>query len=208
MQALTSKDPELRRIAFSSVRSLGERGHALFEQALAKDPDADARRELLVEVAQATSDDGAVGRERGRRCSRAPMRRRRNATRRRAQLKSALDADPTAAATALATLDRQRARADRVAHVRDRGAARPRSAAEGRRGSSTPRMRRSTRSRRACASPRCRCMPRSIPSAPAAISRRCSTTRSSTSRCASPPRSRGARSAPSITAPPRRRSTT
>jgi hypothetical protein len=39
VKALTSQDPELRRIAFTSVRSLGDRGKTLFQAALAKQPD-------------------------------------------------------------------------------------------------------------------------------------------------------------------------
>jgi hypothetical protein len=103
LQALTSKDPELRRIAFSSVRNLPDGGHALFQQALAKDPDADTRRELLVEVAQATSDEApsaaSAASVLASADSSAPQR-----DKAKAQLKNALDADPTAAATALATL--------------------------------------------------------------------------------------------------------
>ena len=57
VQALISSDPELRRIAFSAVRSLGDRGRALFAAALEKDPDPAAKRELLVEVSAASSDD-------------------------------------------------------------------------------------------------------------------------------------------------------
>jgi len=57
VQSLTSQDAELRRIAFSAVRALGDRGRALFQSALAHDPDASARRELLVEVAVAASSD-------------------------------------------------------------------------------------------------------------------------------------------------------
>ena len=58
-QALTSSDPELRRIAFSSVRSLGERGRALFTKAIEAGPDADIRRELMVEVSSAAAtEDG------------------------------------------------------------------------------------------------------------------------------------------------------
>jgi HEAT repeat protein len=56
-QALISNDPELRRIAFGSVRNLGTKGHVLFEAALAKNPDTAARRELLVELSVAASDD-------------------------------------------------------------------------------------------------------------------------------------------------------
>ena len=103
LQALTSKDPELRRIAFSSVRNLGDRGHALFEQALGKDPDPDTRRELLVEVAQATSDDAPSAASAvavlANADSSGPQR-----DKAKGQLKIATDADPTAAATALTSL--------------------------------------------------------------------------------------------------------
>jgi len=56
-RALTSADSELRRIAFASVRSLGDRGRALFAEALAQGPDPAARRELLVEVSAGAADD-------------------------------------------------------------------------------------------------------------------------------------------------------
>lgn len=56
-KALISNDAELRRIAFASVRSLGERGRSLFRAALARNPDPGARRELLVEVSTATTED-------------------------------------------------------------------------------------------------------------------------------------------------------
>ncbi|MFN0252662.1 MAG: AAA family ATPase [Kofleriaceae bacterium] len=48
--ALTSSDPELRRIAFAAVRGLGERGATLFAKALESGPDAEVKRELMVEV--------------------------------------------------------------------------------------------------------------------------------------------------------------
>jgi hypothetical protein len=57
VKALTSSDAELRRIAFSSVRSLGDRGSALFSAALEKDPDAIVRRELVAEVTSVGADD-------------------------------------------------------------------------------------------------------------------------------------------------------
>ena len=103
LQALTSKDPELRRIAFSAVRNLGERGRTLFQEALAKDPDADTRRELLIEVAQVQTDDapsaaGAVA-ILANPDSSSPQR-----DKSREQLKIALDADPQATATALIAL--------------------------------------------------------------------------------------------------------
>lgn len=57
-QALVSPDPELRRIAIGSVRSLGDRGRNLFEAALARNPEVAARRELQVEVEVAAKADG------------------------------------------------------------------------------------------------------------------------------------------------------
>jgi HEAT repeat protein len=57
-QALISPDPELRRIAFSAVRSLGDRGRALFKAAQDRVSDPAARRELQAEVSVAASDDG------------------------------------------------------------------------------------------------------------------------------------------------------
>ncbi|HEY0994275.1 MAG TPA: hypothetical protein VGD80_44775, partial [Kofleriaceae bacterium] len=102
-KALTSPDPELRRIAFASVRSLGDRGRALFSDALAKNPDAAARRELLVEVSTSTADDApsaanAVAVLADPDAS-PPLR-----ERARAQIKSALIKSPEAAATALTGL--------------------------------------------------------------------------------------------------------
>jgi hypothetical protein len=55
--ALMSPDPELRRIAFSAVRNLGERGRALFQSALAKSTEDAARRELSLEVTVAATDE-------------------------------------------------------------------------------------------------------------------------------------------------------
>ncbi len=63
IKALISPDPELRRIAFASVRSIGERGHALFQKALEHDPDGATRRELLAELSAAggTAEEESVG---------------------------------------------------------------------------------------------------------------------------------------------------
>jgi HEAT repeat protein len=57
--ALTSSDPELRRIAFAAVRGLGERGATLFAKALESGPEAEIKRELMVEVSTsgARTDD-------------------------------------------------------------------------------------------------------------------------------------------------------
>jgi HEAT repeat protein len=103
VQALTSTDPELRRIAFASVRPLGERGRALFRAAMERVNDAAARRELSVEVNVVTSDDapsaqGAVAVLSDPE-SQAPLR-----ERAKAQIKAALAQDPAAAATALVAL--------------------------------------------------------------------------------------------------------
>jgi hypothetical protein len=49
--ALVSADPELRAIAFTAVRSLGERGRTLFAKAIASNPDPEIARKLQVEVA-------------------------------------------------------------------------------------------------------------------------------------------------------------
>ena len=59
VEALISSDPELRRIAAASVRNLGERGRALFNAALAKNPDAATKRELSIEVSVAAVVDEA-----------------------------------------------------------------------------------------------------------------------------------------------------
>ena len=102
-QALISPDPELRRIAFTAVRNLGERGRALFKAALGKDPDSTARRELLVEVTAATSDDklsvaNAVG-VLADPDSSQPLK-----DRARAEAKAGLVLDPAAGARALVSL--------------------------------------------------------------------------------------------------------
>jgi HEAT repeat protein len=103
LQALTSQDPELRRIAFSAVRNLGDRGRALFQSALARNPDAAARRELLVEVSQAATDDkpsaaNAIAVLADNDAS-APMR-----EKAKLQIKAALASEPDSAAAALVGL--------------------------------------------------------------------------------------------------------
>jgi HEAT repeat protein len=99
-QALTAPDPDLRRIAFTAVRGLGDRGRALFKAALARDPDPAIRRELMVEITVAPTDDaptvaaaiGALG-DGGAT----------DATKRRArdEARSAMALDPAAGAAAL-----------------------------------------------------------------------------------------------------------
>ncbi|MGE0395814.1 MAG: AAA family ATPase [Kofleriaceae bacterium] len=59
--ALTSSDPELRRIAFGAVRGLGERGAALFAKALESGPDPEIKRELMVEVSVERTDADSEG---------------------------------------------------------------------------------------------------------------------------------------------------
>ena len=110
--ALISPDPELRRIAFASVRSLGDRGRALFEAAMERNPDAAARRELLVEVSTvaagaARSVTTAVSVLADPDAS-PPLR-----ERAKTQIKGAIAKDAVAAANALAALIAQdRAPAD------------------------------------------------------------------------------------------------
>lgn len=58
-QALLAPDPELRRIAFASVRNLGERGQALFQAALARNPDPIIKRALSDQMTAAGGDDDA-----------------------------------------------------------------------------------------------------------------------------------------------------
>jgi len=102
VKALSSSDAELRRIAFSNVRSLGERGKALFSAALNHEPDAAARRELLVEVSAATTDDQPSASNAisvlADADAKAPMR-----ERAKNQIKAALAQDPLAAGTTLTT---------------------------------------------------------------------------------------------------------
>jgi HEAT repeat protein len=103
VQALTSNDPELRRIAFSAVRGLGERGQALFRAAIERVNDSNARRDLMVAVAVASTDEGpspasAAGVLADPDAS-PPLR-----ERAKDQLKAALAQDPQAAAGALVSL--------------------------------------------------------------------------------------------------------
>ncbi|HEU0029710.1 MAG TPA: AAA family ATPase [Kofleriaceae bacterium] len=101
--ALTSPDAELRRIAFASVRNLGDRGQALFQAALNKNPDTAARRELLVETSVGRSEDTPTV------ATAVAVLSDKDATpaqheRARAQINSALIKEPEAAATALVAL--------------------------------------------------------------------------------------------------------
>lgn len=57
IKTLTSTDPELRRIAFSAVRNLGERGQALFGAAQSKTDNQDIRHELQTEMTVAPAED-------------------------------------------------------------------------------------------------------------------------------------------------------
>ncbi len=111
-KALISQDPELRRIAFAAVRNLGDRGRALFEAAVALGPDAAARRELLVEVSVASTEEAPSAASAVAVLADAdaspPLR-----ERAKTQIKSALAKDLMATATALITLIAQdRAPAD------------------------------------------------------------------------------------------------
>ncbi len=105
-QALISPDPELRRIAISSVRPLGERGRTLFDAALGRNPDAAARRELLVEVSAAATEEESVASVANAAVlalsdAEAPAALRDRA---KAQLRGAMVKDATVTATALTTL--------------------------------------------------------------------------------------------------------
>ncbi len=103
-KALISPDPELRRIAFGSVRNLGDAGRKLFASALKLGPEAAARRELLLEVSTAVPDAdvpsaaSAVGVLADPEAS-PPLR-----ERAKTQIKGALAKDPTGTAAALVTL--------------------------------------------------------------------------------------------------------
>jgi HEAT repeat protein len=102
-QALTSSDPEPRRIAFAAVRSLGERGRALFTAAQERVTDPQARRDLVAELSVGASDEGpsaaSAAQMLGDPEASEPLR-----ARAKAQIKSALSLDPAAAAAALAAL--------------------------------------------------------------------------------------------------------
>jgi len=102
-KALVSSDPELHRIAFASVRSLGERSRAVFSDALTRNPEPAARRELLVELSAATTDDTPSAATEVAVLAdpeaSPPLR-----DRARTQLRAALAKDPEAAAAALTGL--------------------------------------------------------------------------------------------------------
>ncbi len=102
-QALLSSDPELRRIAFAAVRSLGDRGRALFQTALAKDPEPSARHELLSELSVVSTEDVPSAQSAASMLAdpdASPALRDRAKT----QLKAALAQDPAAGAEALTQL--------------------------------------------------------------------------------------------------------
>lgn len=94
IRALTASDPELRRLAFSTVRGLGARSGALFAAALAQATEPAARRELAAEVAQSNADarPSAATAAAALADSEAPVS---VAEKARAQLKAALALDPT-----------------------------------------------------------------------------------------------------------------
>lgn len=101
-RALLAADPELRRIAFATVRGLGDHGIALFRSALERSTDNQTKRELMAEVATtaaepttAPSPEAAVNVLADKDAA-PPLR-----ERARTQLKGALTTDPEAAAKAL-----------------------------------------------------------------------------------------------------------
>src|SRR5439155_20625652 len=90
-------------IAFSLVRGLGERGHTLFEAALARNPDLATRRELLTEVTVSSTEDApspaaAVTVLADKDAMQNPR------DRATAQLRAGLAKDPAATGAALVTL--------------------------------------------------------------------------------------------------------
>jgi len=107
IKALTSQDSELRRIAFATVRNLGEGGKKLFSAALDKTNDASARRELLAEASAGSSESSgpsvadaiAVIVDPDEQTVRPPQR-----TRAREQIRAAMAQDSLAAGTTLVTL--------------------------------------------------------------------------------------------------------
>ncbi len=105
IKALTSQDSELRRIAFATVRSLGDRGKALFAAALDKTNDPAVRRELASEASAGAADESgglsvatAVG-VLVDQSSTDPLK-----ARAREQIRSAMAQDPSAAGTTLVQL--------------------------------------------------------------------------------------------------------
>ncbi|MCX5745358.1 MAG: hypothetical protein NT062_23010 [Proteobacteria bacterium] len=104
-KALISSDPELRRIAFASVRSLGEPGRALFDAALKLGPDQAARRELLVEVSTVTvATDDAPSSASAVAVLSDPESTPPQKERAKAQIRAALAKDPAPTANALTAL--------------------------------------------------------------------------------------------------------
>ncbi|HSK05703.1 MAG TPA: AAA family ATPase [Kofleriaceae bacterium] len=103
-EALISPEPELRRIAFASVRGLGERGRALFQAALAKGPDEAVRRELQLEVAVAAADGGGPSAAGAIAVLSDPEASQALRDRAKTQIRAALAKDPEAAAAALVAL--------------------------------------------------------------------------------------------------------
>jgi HEAT repeat protein len=58
VKALIAADPELRRIAVAAVRAVGgDSARTLYSAALAKGPDASAKREILIEMSAASTDE-------------------------------------------------------------------------------------------------------------------------------------------------------
>ncbi len=103
-QALISVDPELRRIAISAVRNLGERGRALFQAALAKNPEDAVRRDLQVEVAVATTAESGSSAAGATAVLSDPDLSQALRDRAKTQIRASLAKDPDAAAAALVAL--------------------------------------------------------------------------------------------------------
>jgi HEAT repeat protein len=101
-KALVSTDPELRRIAFATVRSLGDAGRPLFTAALSRDADTTIKHELMAEASTTGSASETPGATAAAVLSGAdslPL-----SERAKMQLKGALVQDPAATAAALGAL--------------------------------------------------------------------------------------------------------
>ncbi len=104
IEALISGEQELRRIAFASVRGLGERGRALFQAALAKNTDERVRRELQLEVAAASADDSGPSAAAAIAVLSDPEASQALRDRAKTQIRAALAKDPAPAEAALVAL--------------------------------------------------------------------------------------------------------
>lgn len=106
VHALIAVDPELRRIAVSAVRGLGDRGRPMWAAALAQATEPTVRRELLSEAAQSDQANGPTVATAAIALA-DPNASVATADKARAQLKAALVSDPNGAAQVLIGLIEQ-----------------------------------------------------------------------------------------------------